>query len=238
MDDMRDLVGAYVLGALDPDERDQFERYLAEHPEVRAEVEALSESLPAMAESVAAEPPPRLKASVLAAIEDVEQEAHGSVAGPGGSTGEVISLDSRRRRWGQLVGAIAAVLILVVGVMAGTGLFGEDRIERVLAAPDARTIELVGEGLAATFTYSFDEQAGVFATDALPAVSPDQTYQLWLIDEIGPVSAGIFTPAGAGSTNVLVTGEIAPGVLLGLTVEPEGGSEAPTGDVLLAEPIT
>ncbi len=238
MDDMRDLVGAYVLGALDPDERDQFEQYLAEHPEVLAEVEAFSESLPALAESVAVEPPHHLKTAVLAAIEGVDQEVDEPEAGAGGSSGEVISLDSRRRSWGPLIGSIAAVLILVVGVMAGTGLFGEDRIEQVLAAPDARTIELVGDGLAATFTYSFDEQAGVFASDALPAVSTEQTYQLWLIDEVGPASAGIFTPSREGITSVLVTGEIAPGVLLGLTVEPEGGSEAPTGAVLLAEPIT
>jgi anti-sigma-K factor RskA len=58
------------------------------------------------------------------------------------------------------------------------------------------------------------------------------TYQLWLIDESGPVPAGTFVPDSDGTAAVLLEGKAAPGQVVGITVEPSGGSPAPTGEVL------
>jgi anti-sigma-K factor RskA len=70
----------------------------------------------------------------------------------------------------------------------------------------------------------------------LEAVGDQQTYELWLIPAGGePQPAGLFVPSGTGAVEVLVEGPIEPGVTLGLTIEPAGGSSQPTGDILFAE---
>jgi anti-sigma-K factor RskA len=71
----------------------------------------------------------------------------------------------------------------------------------------------------------------------LSSVSEGQTYQLWLIGDEGPVSAGVFQPDSGGGAVVLLDGDVRPGLVLGLTIEPAGGSEAPTGDILIAQEV-
>lgn len=74
MDDrQRDLTGAYALGALSASEAREFERHA--DPAARAEARDLAETASRLAETVPLEsPPPRLRASVLAAIRETPQE--------------------------------------------------------------------------------------------------------------------------------------------------------------------
>ena len=51
------------------------------------------------------------------------------------------------------------------------------------------------------------------------------------------MSAGVFRPDSDGGALVLLDGEVRPGLVLGLTIEPAGGSEAPTGDILIAQEV-
>ena len=70
-------------------------------------------------------------------------------------------------------------------------------------------------------------------TDLQP-LSEEQIYQLWLIEDI-PVSAGLvnITPDGTGIFKVdLDTGDLDFNAV-GLSVEPSGGSDQPTGDIVL-----
>jgi anti-sigma-K factor RskA len=124
---------------------------------------------------------------------------------------KVTSMTGRLRRY-QIaavgLGAMAAVLIVVMA------------------------IGLEGDGIDARFTYSFSEGAGVFVTDSLPDVTPARTYELWLIDGDGPSPAGLFVPGSDGLADVLVE-NVAAGQSIGVTVEPAGGSETPTGEVIL-----
>jgi anti-sigma-K factor RskA len=70
----------------------------------------------------------------------------------------------------------------------------------------------------------------------LPQLSADRVYQLWLLREGGtPVSGGVFSPQADGSARLLVrTGDLG-GTLTGMAIteEPAGGSETPTGEIVL-----
>ncbi|MEI5584532.1 MULTISPECIES: anti-sigma factor domain-containing protein [unclassified Agromyces] len=153
-----------------------------------------------------------------------------------------------RRRWFQRPGAIlasaAAAVLLIAGAVVGlnwTGPAGwgaQRQVETIAAADDAQTttVEAAGGG---EVTLVWSEQLGRSAIRAerLPEVGDDRTYELWYIDasgeELDATPAGLFDPDG-GAAYVVLEGEFEPGLLVGITVEPAGGSEAPTSDPIVA----
>ena len=73
MNDLHDLTPVYVLDALDPGERAEYEVHLAGCDQCRREVAALRETSAQLAESVAAEPSPGLRDRVLAQVTTTPQ---------------------------------------------------------------------------------------------------------------------------------------------------------------------
>ncbi|GAB4005712.1 hypothetical protein GCM10029992_54390 [Glycomyces albus] len=71
---------------------------------------------------------------------------------------------------------------------------------------------------------SLDEAVVVVAD--LADVSDDRSYQVWLVEPEGQVSAGVMDP-GDDSATMLVEG-VGDAEVIGVTEEPAGGSEAPT----------
>ena len=61
--------------------------------------------------------------------------------------------------------------------------------------------------------------------DGLEALPADRTYQLWMIEGDEITSAGLLEDPSAAMMN---PGAIPEGVVVGLTVEPAGGSDQPT----------
>ena len=106
----------------------------------------------------------------------------------------------------------------------------------ILAAADAQSVSLDGDGVGATFTFSFDQAHGVFRSTSLGLPREGEVYELWLIDDNGATPAGLFVPNSAGFSEAVVS-DVRPGLTLGVTIEPDGGSAQPTGPVLLAAPI-
>lgn len=109
-----------------------------------------------------------------------------------------------------------------------------ERTQRLLSASDLAFTEAeatVGGRL--TLAYSVSEQMLHLTPHDMPELSEDQTMQLWLIDEEGPHSAGLMTGT---STELLTDLPMDQDMTFGVTVEPAGGSEAPTSDpVVLAD---
>ena len=63
----------------------------------------------------------------------------------------------------------------------------------------------------------------------MPAAPAGKVYQLWLdVPGEGMVSAGLMPPKA--DQTVLLDGDAAAATGAGITVEPAGGSPAPTGD--------
>lgn len=85
--------------------------------------------------------------------------------------------------------------------------------------------------------WSNQQSKGIFYANALPALSQGKTYQLWVIGNKGPVSAGVFDPDAAGSAVVTISRIASPaeGTLqFAVTVEPVGGLPQPSGSMVLA----
>ncbi|NND03510.1 MAG: anti-sigma factor [Acidimicrobiia bacterium] len=226
MAELHDLVAAYALDALDDAERAVFETHLDGCAQCAVELEVLAPAATELADGASITPPPHMRASVLDAVASTPQ------APPEPASVEVTRRHFAIPRW--MTGLVAAAVVVVA--LGVSGVFnGGVTLEDVSAAQDSATVSLDGEVGSARFVYSDLLDTGYFITANLPEVSDAETYQLWLIAEGAAVPAGTFRPSDDGSVTFRVEGEIAAGKTLGMTIEPAGGSPAPTGEVLLAE---
>jgi anti-sigma-K factor RskA len=83
------------------------------------------------------------------------------------------------------------------------------------------------------------EQSAVLIVTGLPKLEANKTYQVWLISGGKPVSAGLLSIDANGQGVVIVTSDESIGSFnsLGISVEPEGGSPQPTGDIVVLSDI-
>lgn len=115
-------------------------------------------------------------------------------------------------------------------------------ISGILTAPDINRYNLVGGGASAASSGQVlwsRSQGFLFNGARLPAVSSDSTYQLWLLSGAGPVSAATFVPDADGTVSIAkksVPGLSLPVTGVQVTLQPTGGSSAPTGRVVLTRP--
>ena len=134
----------------------------------------------------------------------------------------------RARTTSRALLAVAAALLVVAGTLGGVAVHEQQQaaqarqvaaqMSAVLAATDAKQIDAG----AARVIVSPSQGKAVFVGQKLPPVAAGHVLQLWLLDG-GARSVGVIR----GSTALLATG-LRPGARLGVTVEPEGGSERPT----------
>jgi len=127
--------------------------------------------------------------------------------------------------------------------------FRQENLQSLIQEQDQamRVVALGGEGredLVSTvpaspvrggYFWSAEANLGVLFVVNLSQLSEDRTYQLWVLKQDGtPVSGGIFRPQADGSARLLVQGALG-GALTGMaiTVEPAGGSETPTGEIVI-----
>ncbi|MDF9876988.1 anti-sigma factor [Cellulosimicrobium cellulans] len=237
--DVRDLLPAYALDAVDDVERRAVERLLAADPDARRELDEYRDVVAAFA--VESAPPPGLRDAVLARV----AASADAVPSAGESTGGGVVVDlaaarrARRRRWTGLAAAVAAVVAVAVPTTVAVRATQEqsrleaqaDAIERMLADPDATILhgDVAGGGQASVLAAGDDM---FFRASDLPDAGDDRDYQLWVVEPDGAVvSAGVLDVQD-GSTSRLVQGE--PGVGMAVTVEPAGGSEQPTADPVVA----
>lgn len=257
-----ELAAAYALDALDGDERALFEAKASPEaraeaaalavtasrlssdeatpsPFLRASVlDAIARTPQLPAEDATVTPLRAAPASAPGLDEDDEP-----LRAVGGGAAAPLPGPAERRakaRWRPLrtlVGVAAAAALLSGGIAIGTQLDGgDDRAEAVgaiVAASDAQRTEVeMADGSVATVVWSAEEGRSAILFDGLGEAPAGQVYQAWYIDAAGPHSAGTFTSAG-GSTAYVLDGELTPGTAVGVTVEPDGGSEAPTTDPIL-----
>ncbi len=230
-DDLQHLAAAYALDALSDDERRAFERDVLTQNDHQAEVRANREVAARLASAAAAPPPEELRANVLAEISQTPQLSTRVEAEP---DAEVIDLSTHRRRLGAGVLAVAAAMVLVVGLLAIQS--GTDAIEEVIAAADAEVVTLDGEAGDLQLVWSDDLDQIALLANQVPTVGEDEQYQLWFVfDDETVASAGVFDPDDDGQVRTLLDvgdGDGRPPVAWGVTIEPSGGSPQPTSDIV------
>jgi len=146
-----ELLSAYASGGLSDSERAEVESYLEEHPEARAEVEALREVIGATREAASDGPAPHLgamNARITAALDEVDREREA------GGFWRFFHLPRLSPLWaGAAVAACAAVVIFV------------------LSRGDDQAAETAGESVAITETAEPDT--------AEPPDVEGETEELW-----------------------------------------------------------
>jgi len=237
-----ELIALAALGELSADETAELDALVAADPAAADELADALDVAAALQSSETVDPPPALRASVLASIASIEQlpAPNDAVAGrsagvrPSPSTvpSDPVPLDKarRRRRLAPVLAAAAAVVLIAIG-----GVFvvtrddaSDDPIAAVLEAEDVTTRTLEGSlGTTLEMAYSADEGAMVITGEDVPAVGDDETYQMWMVDESGAVPSVTFRPDAAGHVAVRVDADPSEFVV-GVTLEPSGGSEQPT----------
>ena len=228
-----DLKGAYALGALEESERREFEGYLAAHPELQAEVDELGSVADLLALAPQEyEPSPKLRRNLLSRIED-----------SAGAT--VAETPARRTRsYGRLFGpgglsaaAIAAVAVLaVVGLLLWSTSLRDENEDLRGELETHQTYELEGSGAAEDVRGEVVEVGNgqaVLVAENLPPAPAGEVYETWLMHGGVPEPAGLFEPGDGGDAAAPIEGSIDGADAVAVTVEPSGGSPAPTSDILL-----
>ncbi|OUE22694.1 Anti-sigma-K factor RskA [Clavibacter michiganensis] len=168
---------------------------------------------------------------------------------PRGRLGSASSRASDRwfRKPGALIGVAAAAVVLVVGgVVVGTNAGGPgssqtpvaSSYERVTTASDVviDKRDVVGGGTATVYFSASEAKTAVVLNDAAPL--PDgRVLQMWYVGRSGPVSAGVMASTD-GAGHAVLDGTYTPGDTVAITVEPEGGSEQPTSEPIVAVTVT
>lgn len=107
----------------------------------------------------------------------------------------------------------------------------------MLSYPGVQTLPVSGENVSGTLLLDADRNTAVLVAWNLPELPAGQTYQVWLVEpDGGRVSAGIFRPeSGQPYTTEAIasTQRLADFTGIGITIEPAGGSDQPTGERVL-----
>ncbi|WP_163542407.1 anti-sigma factor [Occultella kanbiaonis] len=152
--------------------------------------------------------------------------------------------DRRANRW-RLVAAAAVVVALgsvgwgalgpdgpPVREAAGVQQESETRLRALLDAPDLE-VYTGGDpdGVHGTVLRSGALDSSAAILQNLPSLGPDEVFQAWTLTGSAPASAGVFNASDGGAT-VLLGGDVLAADAVAVTIEPPGGSPAPTGDIL------
>ncbi|WP_327367962.1 anti-sigma factor [Streptomyces sp. NBC_01217] len=235
--DRHALAAPYVLDALEPDERRQFERHLDGCPRCAGEVRTLAEGVVRLALPTTTPAPPAMRERVLTAIRTTARADNSPepVAGPRQqqSPPPAAAQGPRIRRpllvplalGTAVMSLVAAVLFAVQAVRADDQLAQErartQAITSVLAAPDARATSGGGIGVVASAT----QGRAVVTVTGLGTPPTGKVHQLWLMTpDTPPRSLGLLH----GDTPLIATGLKTTTTSLAVTTEPAGGSQQPT----------
>lgn len=246
-DELRDLLAAYALGALDPEDERAVEAHLATCADCRRDVAALRDAAASLATGVpAVEPPAALKTRIMRAT---ELEARVEPPAP------VTPLPQRRpRNWSLAVTALAATLAVVLGGLSlslnrrvatltnqvnsfSDRLAVQEQVLALLASPSARTASLRGAVRASVrFVYDPLRRQGVLVVSDLTDPGAAFVYQLWLITRQTPESAGVFKPVVGRSIIVPVQADFLRYQAIAISVErgPKGAPAPSAPPILLA----
>lgn len=243
-DELRELMALAAVGALDDGDRRQLDAALSGRSDLDDERRDLEAAAAALAFAVAAEPPPALRGRILDAVAELPRSnadqpapSASNLPAPDGPRAEVVPIGRARRRWMTPLAAAAAVVALLAGAVLVSTQLGDEELDvaAVVADDEAVTIPLAGEISTLRLVQSARYDAVALVGDEVPLPEGDQVYELWLLEDGQPQRVDIFRPGDDGSVDLLVPEMTPPdGAVFAITVEPAGGTNAPTGQVVAA----
>jgi anti-sigma-K factor RskA len=213
-------LAAYLLGALDADEAVTMERHLEGCERCREEMRWLAPALQTLPEAVERQdPPPQLRQALMAEVRSDVREA------------ETRAAPARSRRWllkPAMGFAVVALLVAgVVGYEVGNGGSdgggGASTLERQVGS---LSVKMVQEG-----------DSGTLQLSGVHQLPPDKVLEAW-VERDGEVEAvpALFVPDRNGQAETRIADMNGVGTVM-VTEEPQGGSEAPTGEPIMTMAI-
>jgi anti-sigma-K factor RskA len=229
----RETAASYVLGALPEDELQSFVAHLEGCDECRRSVSQLQVAADALPlATLQLEPPPELKDRIMTVVRSEAELQRAAEQRPAPAPAP------RRRRWrGRFLGlaplpaAVAASLVIAIAVGAGILASGGD---------NSRTVQgqvLIASAPKARASLELSDDATKLTVSGMPAPPAGKVYQVWLKRpaQAPEPTRALFRVDARGDAHV----EIQRGRLKGIeqvlvTAEPDGGSQAPTSDPVIA----
>ncbi len=230
---LRENIPAYALGALDAEDVNALEAHLRTCESCRtelAEYRAISDSL------LTAVPQRQPSAALRKRLQSQLPSAQRKAARP-------------RFSWsfGQLAMGAALVVLLFMNLFSflqmrqirlqQAGLLQQLKTNQfalsMLAYPSTQAFPISAENLSGSVLLDRARNTVALVMWHLPDLGEEQTYQIWLIEPDGHrVSAGLFRPqvdAAYTTQPVYAKQDISSFTGVGVTIEPAGGSDQPTG---------
>jgi anti-sigma-K factor RskA len=206
--EIHDLAAAYALDALGPEDRWTYERHLDDCERCRDDVARLRDGAVELAyASAAPEPRPELRERILRAAREERPAA----------------ITPLRRRWLFPATAVAAVAAGVAAI--GLGLWANSLRDDVAGQ---RVVAMQGGG---RLVISGEQASIVACVERAPA---QKTYEAWVIENRVPQPAGLFR-GGCGTVDL--TRPVKPGTTVAVTLEAQGGSDTPKGEILMSADV-
>jgi anti-sigma-K factor RskA len=252
---IEELLSFYALDALNDEERELVESYLKEHPEARRQVEEMRSTVAAVPYSVSpVEPSPHSKELLMRRIAADQRATSSTRTQP--STPRRLRLEEVFRIFSLGAAALAILWAIVLNAQV-VGLRNEIAALSHALAVQSNAIEQINASLpqgtpSGVITVSLQgtdvepqaqgqliadpkSQSAVLIIAKLTPLEAGKTYQVWLIQGNTPVSAGLLTVDENGQGVLVVTSEAEIGSFdsLGISVEPEEGSQQPTGEIVV-----
>jgi len=249
--ELGNLSGSYALNGLDAADLAEFEAHLQQSHATRDEVTELTDTAVLLGLATRpVQPSAGLKASIMDQLDAHPQlpVAASSAAGASSASVATAAFESPAGRKAQarwftrpvtaLAAVAAAIALFVGGGVVTTSLaqnsFAQqqaDQLAAINSADDAQRASVdLADGGTATLVWSNTLLSSALIVDGLAPLPADRTYELWYINDAGARPAGTFGVAGSGSTWRVLDGTMKAGDTVGVTVEPRGGSDAPTTD--------
>src|SRR5688572_2263723 len=260
-EDYKEMLPALALSALDAEEAQALNQHLAECHECRRELAGWEGTAASLSLSASpAEPSPQVRTRIMNAVSSDKGASAGEasrvVPFPQSRRASLMSFG----RVGAIAAAVLClVLILWIIVLWQQNralrrdmddLMSEYRLVQqeaqrwnefaaILSSPGAKVTPLRGSGPAAAasaqFVYDSSGNAMLMAS-GLPPAPAGKEYQLWfIVGQNPPIPSGTFAPdnIGRGDLTAQVPDRALNSAVFAVTLEPAGGSTAPTSAIYL-----
>jgi hypothetical protein len=210
-DDLSDMLGAYVLDALSPEEQATFEEHLQECAACRAEVAELQQVVDILPLAVEPVPPPAaLRDRIFAALEAEGVAQPDLQAMPGGAPARsrrpaVRSMLRVREVWFAAAAAVIILGLVAWNVALQTASNQQSAYQRDVVAAlasGARVTPMSGTKSAPGASASLVQPhrgAPYLIVEGLPTLPANHLFAVWFLHGSSPDPAGVFNYSGSGA---------------------------------------
>jgi anti-sigma-K factor RskA len=239
------LAAGYVVGDLDHAEAELFEQLLVEDPALTAEVERLQATLNQVIYDLnSVEPPPHLEAAILASANEPLPTLQRKTSQRNTSQGK-----QTRLRWQPIMGSVAALLLLYLGVdnyrLRQDHRFAQE-VNTLLQQPETQLFSLkavnTANAAAGSFVVNLEQRQGILTLQNLATPPANKVYRLWAIADGEKIPCGTVNINSQGRVleKFWMPADFYDEGISGLfvTLEPSEANRYPTGSIVMKSSLS